>query len=423
MNEIKKAGRPFGILALLLVSAAQPCLAQPGVSDRDELDLPAIVLPIEDVAAGETSATDAAATSSSDLLMATIKSQISERYLAASSGETGAEQGRIDALLDGSYLEDYSATSRNDPIHFTNGIFTPRVQAAEEPGPESPDIPRPSDAAVSGFLMTPEAIRAMSQMSADQIEAIALMVQISQNPEGAPVAAPQLQGGIPALSDEDIKSRSPEEIIAEMGAMSSAEAPGPRFAPEPPRVLDVGSGQDLALDNWELIVEPDGKAYLDNGLLPGSRVEIEPGVTVGVFGRVTEISSDESGFYVVFESGDRIEGPSPIGTSVPEVSGEAMVIAGEIIISGAAETQPGQDVAEAAPAQPSDLAPTQSPRPPQKPRKADDEIAKTETSIEAPDMKAEVRPQPKPERVRTTTSTSPLAPTTAPRPNSKPDRP
>lgn len=423
MKLSKLLGLNLGLAAFLLATAAPVC-AQPGIASDDDVDLPQIVLPADDL---ENAQDGTPRGDASNLMIDTIKNQIAERYLAADQAQdVDVDQERIGALLDGSYLADYSSTSRNDPVHFSNGAFMPATPIASEAEAADASVAEAAPAASApgaGFVMTPEAIRAMSQMSPDQIEAIALMVQISQNPDAstAPVAK---ASGIPALSDDDVAARSAEELLAQMAASSPATAQIASTPPEPPRVLDVGNGQDLALDNWELIVDPDGTAYLNNALLPGSRVEIEPGMTVGMFGRVIEISTDGATPYVAFESGDRIEAKAP-DTAVVAAAPTALAderIAGEILVSGAPIHHDDAAPEEAPTAQASALAPEASPRPKLRPVEPELDVAKNEPHDSPVKANDPPKPAPKPEKVEEITSTSPLAPKTAKRPTAKPGR-
>lgn len=283
---------------------------------------PAIVLPEEDLE----SASDALSPNQKVLSM--LRDQIAERYLA--DGPAEIDRDRLDALLSGDYIADYHADARN-PVQFSNGVFQRHKAAAaaatEEPADVGPEKPEPAE---EGFQLTPAAIRAMSSMSPDQIEAIALMVQLAQDPDISTINPQAALDAIPSLSDEELDSTSPEELLA---SLTAAAPPA-----KEPRVVDVGNGQTLGLENWQAILSPDGTVELSNATLPGSRFSVQEGMAVGQFGLVTKVSADPLDLYVEFETGDRISGEAfDFSGGIPALE-DRSIYGGEILVSEVPDT-------------------------------------------------------------------------------------
>ncbi|WP_411840053.1 hypothetical protein [Paracoccus sp. ME4] len=300
--------------------------------------MPALVLPTEDVAVEQPGDADGpeAMSDPSNYMMNVIRGQLTDRYVS----DEAIDADRIQALLTGDYIKDY--THDGDPVSFSNTVFdieAAKRRSMDEEPVATPD-PEPIAAPASvDFLLSPAAIRAMSGMSQDQIEAIALMVEMMNNPGSAPAINPQLAlKGIPSLSEEDLTRKSPEELLAHIASAgtSSAVAPEPS---EPQLPVSVGDGSVMALANWEMIVSPDGRVEMSNATIPGSRFEVIPGVVVGQFGRVLDISLDQGNQSITFESGDRLEvAQVPLDAGVPALDGEVpadgAVTGGEILVSG-----------------------------------------------------------------------------------------
>lgn len=391
---------------------------------QDAADMPVIVMPEDDVAAA------ADAPSSNEAVLDLLRAQLSERYLT--DADQSVDNARLEALLSGEYISDYD-TGDHDPVQFSNGIFERREPAAS-PVVAAPDAPAEATAQTdTRFTLTPAAIRAMSNMSRDQIEAIALMVQLAQDPSQASVTPQAALNAIPSLSDEELDGTSPDQLLAALAAAPAEE-------PAEPRVVNVGNGQNLALENWEVILSPDGTVQLSNAVLPGSRFPVAEGDVVGQFGRVVEISVEPGDLFVEFETGDRILGESvSLDHGIPAIEGDAedrSIYGGEILVSEAAPRH------EAAQASQSDLAVTSSLRPIARPAvKADQtepqvaEVTPAEPGEEPPSL---IRPMPRPDDLVTkalpaeaapeaapapqVTLTSSLAPSSSDRPQSKPSR-
>lgn len=299
--------------------------------------MPALVLPSEDMDGDDLGDENVAEDMSdpSRYMMNIIRGQLTDRYV--SDEEIDAD--RIQALLTGDYINDY--THGGDPVSFSNTVFDidaakrARVDEEQVASPDPEPIPAPASV---DFLLSPAAIRAMSGMSQDQIEAIALMVEMMNNPGAAPAINPQLElKGIPSLSEEDLAEKSPEELLAHIASAGAAAAPGEPPAPQLP--VSVGDGSVMALANWEMIVSPDGRVEMSNATIPGSRFEVIPGVVVGQFGRVLDMSLEEGNQFITFESGDRLEvAHVALDAGVPALDEEAgpdgETTGGEILVSG-----------------------------------------------------------------------------------------
>lgn len=307
----------------LIASTALCCPTSGWANDAQQAPavVPAIVVPEDDrvVATEEASANDA--------VLDMIRMQISERYLG--DVETEIDDGRLSALLSGAYLSDYDSAGRN-PVQFSNGIFQRRDPAPTDTAPSVPPASTPAPAQPeAGFVLTPAAIRAMSSMTRDQIDAIALMVQLAQDPQAAGIVPQASLSSIPSLSDDELEGASAAAMLATL-------SPEP---PREPRVVEVGNGRNLALENWEAILSPNGTVELSNALLPGSRFEVTEGMVVGQFGRVVHVSALPAELFVEFETGDRINGASiSLGNGIPSLQGgleDRSIYGGEILVSEA----------------------------------------------------------------------------------------
>ncbi|MCW3782568.1 hypothetical protein [Defluviimonas salinarum] len=361
------AGWIVGIGCALMAAAAPLAFAQEAAPDLPPFILPdetpadpAVVGGLTDewarriVATNGKAAEAAVAEDPSHRVIEMIRGRIAERYVA-DDGDIDLE--RVSALLSGDYLGDYTRERQMDgPVQFSNGVFSPAIPDASEPPEPAPSAP--ASEGFSDFILSPEAIRAMSQMSPDQIEAIALMAQMMKDPESANINPQRDLGGVPSLSDE-LAGRSPEELLAELS----------EDAPRQPRVVDVGNGRDVTLEGWEVTVDATGAISVGNVALPGSGFEVAVGTVVGQFGRVTEISSIPGDIYVEFETGDRIAGrQASLTDGVPALDlSDEPVTGGEILVSGAA---PGAETDTGAPEEAvqaempsSPYAPVSSPRP------------------------------------------------------------
>ncbi|WP_027234586.1 hypothetical protein [Leisingera caerulea] len=335
-REFKFSGIVFAaLLSGTSLSAAEPQIILP---DEDALTsdesmhapvaeaVPAVVLPEEDLpqeASGSAQKPNAA-------VLDLLRAEITNRYLNDSA--PGIDQQRIAALLSGEYIADYEYGER-EPVQFHNGVFLP--QQKDEAESAVPDRkPVAAEGQPGGFRLTPEAIRAMSAMSPDQIEAIALMMQLANDPSSATMPSQSVLQGIPSLSDDGIGSASPEDLLS-MARQAGAAAP---------RVVDVGNGKDISLQGWEVIANPDGTISLSNAKIPGSRFNVEPGMVVGRYGRVVDISAEPGDLHVTFETGDRVEGKSVSlkhGIPAIEAAGDDPAPGGgEILVSAAVPVPP-----------------------------------------------------------------------------------
>ncbi|MBW3243608.1 hypothetical protein KUV57_13120 [Epibacterium sp. DP7N7-1] len=369
---------------------------------EDAKDMPAIVLPDDDVQAATS------VPSSNDAVLDLLRAQITEKYL--SDKDQAVDNARLEALLSGEYISDYD-TGDHNPVQFSNGVFEhplPVAPSGAEPSKELSPIMTNTDA---GFTLTPAAIRAMSNMSRDQIEAIALMVQLAQDPTSLSVSPQTSLRAIPSLSDENIDETVPEQLLA---ALSLTPAERPTL----PRVVNVGNGQNLALENWEVILSPDGTVQLSNAVLPGSRFPVAEGDVVGQFGRVTKVSVDAGDLFVEFETGDRILGETvSLDHGIPAIEGEIedrSIYGGEILVS---QSTPRQETAQTTN---SDLAVTRSLRPVARPSAKEDHA---KSQVKDPvalspqaDFASEITTTPE------VAMTSSLAPSKSVRPQSKPSR-
>ena len=408
---------------VLLSAVVVPLYAAAQDAVQNAVDMPAIVMPQDDVAS------EADGLASNETVMALFRAQISERYL--SDADQPVDNARLEALLSGEYISDYDAGD-HDPVQFSNGIFERREPVADQAPVAAADTPADSEPVKEGgFTLTPAAIRAMSSMSRDQIEAIALMVQLAQDPSMTTVTPQASLSAIPSLSDEELEGTSPEQLLA---ALTS----DPASQQAEPRVVNVGNGKNLALENWEAILSPDGTVQLSNSVLPGSRFPVTEGDIVGQFGRVTQVSIEPGDLFVEFETGDRILGETvSLEDGIPPIDGESedrSIYGGEILVSQAAP------VLEAAPA--SATAVASSLRPLARPASLSVQDADQEVVTENPNVTEETAPITRPlkrpdhlvvdvgdaEDATATvpgpqvTVTSSLSPTSSDRPQPKPSR-
>ncbi len=207
--------------------------------------------------------------------------------LGARYAEPDNEDGlRLDQIIDGSYMAVYDGPT--DPVSIANTTFTPPSPVATQPVPQGPE------ADLMRFAMSPDGLRAMSMMSPDQIKAIAFMAEVMRDPTlaaGTDAAAGRVPG------------------------FSQSESPG--------QVVDVGSGETMALEGWYAGLSGSGATILANDVLPGSEIEVAVGSVVGEFGSVTDIVADGAHVEVRFETGDVIASravAAPIGPGVPSLN-------------------------------------------------------------------------------------------------------
>lgn len=314
-----------------------------------------------------------------DPMLEKIRQEIAEKY----ADQDPVDGARLGALIDGSYLDDYKLDDLGDPVHFSNSIFDTSSRPSVVPEPPKAPEPAKQDPAEAFalFLSTPNGIRALSSMNGDQIEAIAMMMEMMRNP-GAKTAAPRQQAaqeallnGIPALGSSDLNKMEPEDLVRM--AMDSVK----------PTEVNLGNGKDMYLSTWKAGQDADGTFYLVNAHLPGSQIGIMVGDVVGEFGRVISAEVDvQRGALVTFETGDKIaerEAPN-LNDGIPAIQqpggfpGDSL--AGEIIVSTSTpgeETIEKEEEAESKPAE---------------------EVKRDTTATEFAPEKA-IRPMPRPEEL------------------------
>ncbi|MFG6083438.1 hypothetical protein ACEUZ9_004698 [Paracoccus litorisediminis] len=264
-----------------------------------------------------------------------IHAEFRQKY----EGDNAVDATRLQELVDGSYLSSYDQGDLGGPVQFSNTVFnaqpgqqSPAAQATPDPAP-----PQASAADnLSRFLSSPAGLQAIARMNDEQIDAIAMMMEIMRDPTGMqPHAMPELDG-IPALGADALRSMSPEELVH----MAMESAPKPRE-------VNVGNGEDMYLSSWTAGQDAEGNFYLVNANLPGSQIGVAPGDIVGEFGRVTDVRIDATrGPLVAFETGDIIaeRNPHQISDGIPALSEDLVPgddLSGEIIVSEAAPGAPG----------------------------------------------------------------------------------
>lgn len=313
--------------SLLAGAALWPALASAENAIESEVaGAPAFVIP--DVENVEAEAPGAA----SNPMLEMIRREMAEKY----SDNGPVDGARLGALLDGSYMKDYTGNEMGGPVQFSNSVFDSSARPAPPPPPETVQEPAKQDPseAFALFLSTPEGIRALSSMNGDQIEAIAMMMEMMRNPDAAPAAPRQQQAqqallsGIPALGTADLNRMEPEDLVRM--AMESVK----------PKEVNLGNGKDIYLSSWKAGQDADGNFYLVNDHLPGSQISVMIGDVVGEFGPVVEAVADPArGAKVTFQSGDVIAEREPpnLENGIPAI-GEpggfpGDMLSGEIIVS------------------------------------------------------------------------------------------
>lgn len=69
-----------------------------------------------------------------------------------------------------------------------------------------------------------------------------------------------------------------------------------------------GEPKNLFLNDWELTRTADGETYVGRTGDPLSRLNVRVGMILGEFGRIMAVRDTEDAFYLILESGDRIQG-------------------------------------------------------------------------------------------------------------------
>lgn len=278
-----------GTAALALAGMLSPAMAETGPGTPL---LPQVVVP-EPAPTGQFGA-PRARMAEGDLegaaMIEEIRKQIGDRYVTDMSWSDD-DRERLSLLVSGTYLNDYMP--QGSGVGISNGHFIPPKVEAAAAGDAAG-----SGEELAGLALSPAGIRAMAMMTPDQIKAIALMAELSRNP------------------DAD---------LAALLASAGAETGTPRGAVGPAGyAMHVGDGNNLALIGW-YAGEQDGTVYIENDQFLGSRVGVELGSVIGQFGHVTEIERGAGGIVVSFESGDRIASlgaPEFIGPGIPALGGD-----------------------------------------------------------------------------------------------------
>jgi len=69
-----------------------------------------------------------------------------------------------------------------------------------------------------------------------------------------------------------------------------------------------GEPKNLFLNDWELTRSADGETYVGRTGDPLSRLNVRVGMILGEFGRIMAVRDTGDAFYLILESGDRIQG-------------------------------------------------------------------------------------------------------------------
>lgn len=279
----------MGTAAFALAAMLSPALAE---TSGSPMLLPQVIVPEpvqnDPLASGRTRA------DADDLegaaMIDEIRKQIGDRYVTDMSWSDD-DRDRLSLLVSGTYLNDY--ITQGSGVGFSNGRFIPpEVDAA------APVDAEDATGELAGLALSPAGIRAMAMMTPDQIKAIALMAELSRNP------------------DADLAA-----LLASAGAETGSARAGGGVAGH---AMHVGDGNNLALVGW-YAGEQDGTVYIENDQFLGSRVGVEIGSVIGQFGHVMEIDRGPAGIVVSFESGDRIGSlgaPEFIGPGIPALGGD-----------------------------------------------------------------------------------------------------
>lgn len=298
-------------------------------------------------------AQDEAALSSAGekLFLDALTNEIDARYQ-----DEEADLSRLSALISGDYMKDYTSTVSR-AVQFSNSSFSAE---RHQPAPDQvldayhPQV-QPGSAAttdLAGLALSPEGIRAMAMMTPDQIKAIAVMAELSKNPNAQ---------------------------ISDLLAAAGVDQPqGP--------VLNVGDGQNLGLVGWFAGLDESGRFFIENDGYSGSSVEVHEGAVVGHLGRVVTTSINGDGVYIEFETGDIIRSKptlrAQIGPGIP-VLGDLTNV-GDALDIGPVEAPAAAPVAIAS----GEISVSDpAPRP------------VVETNSETAGMTVSPRPQPRPESI------------------------
>lgn len=200
------------------------------------------------------------------------------------NGEAGDVERLFD-LADGMAYQDWGTPAPHlTAMQVTDARFEPAVSAAPAPTQTAAAVDE-----MRRFLATPEGLGALSQMSPEQIAALA-QVMANPAPAAAPVTvaaaveptAPEMTSGVPPLSFGD----APETV-------------------DDGRIL--GGTTDLLLRDWRISRENGVTSmYLVNN--PGSRIDVRTGMVLGALGAITGIDVIDDTVAVTFDNGEILTG-------------------------------------------------------------------------------------------------------------------
>lgn len=185
-------------------------------------------------------------------------------------------------------IDRFLLVSRGDAIvEFSNrGSSADNLQIVSA----SYDLKQPDDgdpvARFRSFMATSEGIEAFSRMSPEQIQAMASMIQMMERGT-APVVpeGPSVQAGLDAIPPLSMD-------------------PG---SAEPARVRNVGDGQSLLAQGWQIGQGADGSWTIFSSTDPGSRIALREGMVLGGLGLVSAVSREGDHVVVRFQGGEMIK--------------------------------------------------------------------------------------------------------------------
>lgn len=217
-----------------------------------------------------------------------ISEDLASRYAEAAEDQSA---GRLEDLANGVALRDYKfQPERIMAMQVRNDIFEGSVEGVSLDSAER----------IKAFMATPDGIKAMAQLSPDQV--IALNTMISRLDGMAPAAA--------GAAGEAEQADAMAQPVSLDGIPSLSFRAEPAAGQAPQSVRDVGTGQNLLLAGWEITLDDAGSVIMfqDGDLHSG--IAIAEGMVMGALGSVSRIQREGDDLVVKFQSGDELRSPA-----------------------------------------------------------------------------------------------------------------
>lgn len=179
----------------------------------------------------------------------------------------GADDGDLQRLIELANAANEDAGEAGGASRIAEAAFDPTATEA------------PSDA-----IELAEAGNPLHGMSAEQIQAVALLMAAMQDP-----AALHRAAGLDVRSPQvDQRPQQAREVTLDA----------------------TNGGASVLLAGWSVAMRSDGSTRLFRDDSPGSEIPLEAGMVIGALGPVTDIRRIGSEVYVSFENGDSLSGPA-----------------------------------------------------------------------------------------------------------------